>query len=73
MAQSAGRVSPGNNGQTDVGRGEVETLPVGTRMAPRGREQAVKGKLGMKPNSNAPDALVRKVPGRPGAINQLTD
>mgnify|MGYP003662841827 CR=1 FL=1 len=68
---SAGRVAPGNNGQTDVGRGSLESLPVGTNMAPRGRVESVKGALSMIPNDASPAGLHRRVPGRGAALNGL--
>jgi hypothetical protein len=62
MAQSAGRVKPGNNGQTDVGRGEIGAPSI--PMEPNGRVLSVTGDIGMKANSNRPDALIRRVKGR---------
>lgn len=64
---SASPKSPGNNGQTDVGRGMSAALPVPS--TPRGREQAVVGKATDIANGAGADDLIRKVPGRGSALN----
>ena len=71
MPVSAGTVAPGNNGQTDVGRGKSKRLPIRAGMTPRGRTEAVKGKLDTKANDASPAGLHRRVPNRGAAMNGL--
>lgn len=69
MPLSAPGTKPSNEGQTDKDRGSKGDMPVGTNMAPNGRELSVKGRVGSSGNSNSPEALHRRVPGRGIAQN----
>jgi len=49
---SAGRVSGGNEGKTDMDRGSVD---IGTYSKTKRQTGTVPGGMGKKPNSNKPD------------------
>lgn len=66
MSNKATAPKPGNQGQTDAGRGDCYVLPVSA--TPNGRALSRKGGLSTKPNDASPDGLLRRAPGS-GARN----